>query len=337
MSPAAALAAALAAAPSWGADAFLKNVRKAETRKEPEERVEYLTRAIKEWSTAHPRTILAACHLGRGEARVELWEFKDSEPDLSRALELDEGASRAYRLRGRARLKLGRAAEAARDFSAYAAFKPEDAESWLDLGEAELARGDAAAALAAYAKADQQEPGDWRAALGAGRARMLEKDWRSALERLDAAEAASKNKAPEVFLERAVARVALGRHAQAVEDYSSALPLLERRSESMRRGRAPARALEEEQALLGKTYYGRARVREFLLRMPEAAADYQQACDLSHQEACARLTAARAAAEPKAELEPPAAESEPAPEAPRRKRRRYRKVSDDAGDRIYGF
>ena len=231
---------------------------------------------------------------------------------------------------------------AARDFKDYVAFKPEDIEGWLEWGDAELARAGemrGEAALAAFLRAEQVDATDFRVPLGMARARMAQKDWKKALERLEAADLAAKHASADVYLERAVCRVALGRHAPSLRDYSSALPLLERRLENKRRSRAPAPAIDEEQALLAKTYYSRGRVLDFLVRSGEALVDYQQACDLGHKDACTRLKLLRDA-EPKPQLEPPAAENEvraPQEEAPKPKRRRRSKISDDSGDRIYGL
>lgn len=324
---------ALALQAHAGSD-FLTLVRKAETRKEPEEKVEWYGRAIAAYEPSYPKTVLADCHLRRGEAHYELWEFPAAEPDLTKALALDGGAARAYLLRGRIRLRKADAAGAAADLSEYTVQRADDVEGWLSLGEAELKRQKPDAALAAFGRVDAIDPTDYRGPLSAARAFAAKKDWKKSLERLSAAEPLAKGRSADVYSERAVALVATARHEDALRAYTAALPLFERRLEAERRGRAPQPALDEDQDALARAYYGRGRVNEFLVRMPDAAEDYKTACELGHKQACGRATSAAKAAEKAApELAPPAAETEA--ERPRPKKRRKVKLDEDPGDRIY--
>jgi tetratricopeptide (TPR) repeat protein len=332
------LAAALA--PARASDEFLSLMHKAESRKEMPDRAEYFDRAIKAWQPEDGQELLAHCHLRRGEARYELFAFQEAEPDLSKAVELDPGSARAYYLRGRIRARDGRLDAALADLKEYALIKDEDVEGWLAVGDAQakLSRWDAA--LEAYKRAEQLDPADFRVALGQARVWMARKDWPRAHERLDAADEASRHRAPEVFLERAVCGVAVGQTDQALEDYTKALPLFDRKLEDLKRSRAHPVAVQEMREKAAHAYYGRGRLNEFLVRLHEAADDYQTACELGHKQACERLASVKQYASKEATAtEAPREKQKDAakvPEAPKeKKRRRLPRADSDPGDRIY--
>ena len=329
------LAVMLGAAGAWGETEFLKNMHKAEGRREPEERIEYYSRALRAWEPSDGSELLANCHFRRGEARFERYEFDEAEPDLSKSIELDPGNARAYLLRGRVHLRRGRAAEAARDFSAYTAFSPQDIEGFLALGEARQKNGQFNAALRAYDRGAALDPSDWRPAFGVGRAWMARKRWEQALEQLDKADEAARHSSPEVLSERAVCRVALGQHQKASYDYNDAIAVHDRKLQDMARARAMDAAVVEYQIQVARAYFGRGRLNEFLVRPREAIADYVEACRLGHKEACGRAEAlaGRAEVKPKA-----AAPKEKGPETPKKvekRRKRLPKPGSESGERIY--
>lgn len=311
------------AALSAGADDFLKLQRKAEQRREPAERLEWFGRAIKAWNSAHGTSLLAHCHLRRGEAYTELKDDAKALPDLDRAIELDARSALAYFLRGRIFLRRGKPREAARDLAEYCGLEPEDIEGHLTLGEARRAARMWEEAMQAYNAAAQLEPGDYRPVFGRGLALMGSRSWSGAELSLDLALKLSKGREPEVFIERAVTRVALKRNEEAVEDYSAALPLLEERLEDGETAARPKAA---------RAYYGRG-------RLTGSLEDYESACRLGHKKACtllpAKPVAARAAPKPA-----------PAPKAKKKKLKEqpkpvpYKRTvieapDGDAGDRIY--
>lgn len=328
---------AFLAAPAWAASEFLKNMHKAEGRKEPEERIEYYTRALRAWEPSDGNSLLANCHFRRGEARFERWEFDEAEPDLSKSIELDPGNARAYLLRGRITLRRGKASDAAKDFSAYTVFQPGDVGGYLSLGEARQKIGQFNAALRAYDRAASLDPSDHRPPLGVARAWMARKRWHEALESLDKADEAARRSSPEVLTERAVSLVALGEHRKGLADYDAAVALYDRRLQDLQRSRTLAAALADYQAQVARAYFGRGRLHEFVLRRPEALADYVEACRLGHKEACARaqaLAATPPAAGPSQGTTKRAPRPEPA-KRPAERRKRLPKPESEGGERIY--
>ncbi len=282
-----AFAAALAR-PGFGESEFLMNLHKAETRKEPEERVEYLDRALKAWDPDEGNELLSHADLMRGEAHYELNELSDAEPDLSKAVELDPGSARAYFLRGEIRLKQGRPKDAEADLREYAAQKPDDIEGWLALADAQVRAREYADALESVRRADLLDPADWRVGLARARAAMTRKSWDSAVESLDAADVAAKRREPEVQAERAICRVAQGKPELALKDYGLALTAYEQRLDALARSKPLKIDAVETQGKAARAYFGRGRVYEFLGRTAPAAADYRESCRLGHEPACAR-------------------------------------------------
>lgn len=311
------LLAALAPA-ARASDAFLRAVDKAESRKDPTERVEYFNRAIEAWQPDDGQELLAHCHLRRGQARFELYQFKEARPDLDKAIELDPGSALAFYLRGRIRARAGRLKEAVVDLAEYTALDDQKVDGWLALGEAQAKLGRGDDALRSFKRAEDLDPSAYRAPLGEARVWMARKQWSRAQERLDAADEAAKHRAPDVFLERAVCAVAAGRYDEALSDYGKALPLFDRRLDDLRRSKAPPAASDELKQEAAHAYFGRGRLNEFLARVEAAAQDYGQACALGHQEACRRLARLR-----------PAQARRPAA------RTRSRRAKSDPGDRIY--
>lgn len=315
----AALALASAAA---SADDFIKLVRKAESRGEASERIEYFTRAIEAWREPHATSLLASCHLGRGEAHHQKGDDKKALSDLGRAIDLDPRSAPAYLLRGRIHLAAGRPAAAAKDLAEYAGLESEDLEALLLLGEAERLAGHLDASLHAYKAAATLEPQDYRPALGRGRTLMAARDWRQAKDALDLAAKLSGQKEPEVFAERAVAWVALKKTADALDDYGSAVKLFERRLDGLRKGPE----LTKASARAARAYYGRGRLWENAGDAPKARPDYEAACRLGHAAACRRAAAL-------APVPAPAARAEPKPKP--KPRPAIDDAESDPGERIY--
>lgn len=319
---------------SWGSGEFLRNMRKAESRRESAEKVEYYTRAIRAWQPSDGNALLAHCHFRRGEALYERYEFKEAEPDLSKSIELDPGNPRAYFLRGRALLRLGRAREAAKDLSEHAALRPEDLEGCLALGEAELKSGRPDTALKDYKRCSELKASDFRAALGAGRAWAARRDWQRALKSLETADVDARGLSPEVLVETAVSQAALGDHQSALESYGRAIPLHERRLQELRRARAHPAAIAEEQEQAARARYGRGRLNEFLMRLKRALSDYREACRLGRREACDRAESLES--RPEARESPPPSPLEKAPEKKTQKpRKRLPRSESEPGERIY--
>ena len=328
--------AALSLSRAWAASLFVTDLRKAESRKEPDERVEWYTRAIQAFDASEDRMLLAQCHFGRGQARVELWQFAQAEPDLTKALDLDAANNRSYLLRGRARLELGQNAAAARDLAQYVGLQPDDEEGYLYLSRAQLKLSRDRQALDTCLKAEKLDDADGRAWLCEGRARMARRDWEGALGALATAQKRQPPRLPDAAAESAVCQVALGRHERALAEYDKALPDFETELADLCARGAPPPQLQARQQDAARAYFGRGRVREFLTQRAGALADYDRACALGHAPACARAEALRPESA-KARPAPPAAAPavEPPPSKPA-KRKRSRAPSSDPGERIYG-
>jgi lipopolysaccharide biosynthesis regulator YciM len=333
---AALLAASALARPGWGETDFLANLHKAQTRKEPKERVEYLDRAIQAATPEDSEQVLASAYLLRGEARFLENELAAAEPDLSKALQLDARSAQAYLLRGRIRLRNARLKEAERDLREYVGFKSEDLDGWLYLADAQTRGGAFAAALDTLRRAEQLENADWRVAVARARVAMARKDWPRALDELDGADEAAKGQSADARTERAICRFAQGKPEAALVDYDAALPLLEKALDRAAHAKGAAKiGVAEAQEKTARAYFGRGRVNEFLARVGEAGADYREACRLGHQPACEKaksLPSIAAPARPARREEP---REEPRQEEPKPKKRKRVHVDTDAGDRIY--
>ena len=330
---------AATATPSWAANRFIENLHKAQARREPGERLEYYDRAVKTWEPADGMPLLGQAHFGRGQARVETWQFSAAEPDLTKALDLDPANAKCYLLRGQVRIKLAKYNEAAQDLAEYIGRNPSDVDGLLSLSQAQLKAGRKDAALSACRLAQQTAPAEARAWLCEARVWMARKVWASAASALDAADEKARHRLPEALTERAVCRVAQGRHEQALSDYSAALALYDERLQDLPRRAAAQPEIAEQRQTSARTYYGRGRVLEFMVRPADAVLDYQQACRLGHAPACERAEAlapkaVEARPHPKSPPAVPSLKPEQAPRSP--KRRKTPAPASDPGPRIYG-
>ena len=283
----------VAAAGARAESGFLENLHKAESRAEPEDRVEFYGRAIVAWKASDSKALLADCRFRRGEALAERYEFAKAEADLSAALKLDAANARARLLRGKVRLHLNRPGQAAGDFKAYTAAEREDVEGWLALGEAERKAGQAREAEKAYARAQALAPEDFRPALGRARLLAAQTLWSKALALLNEADKLAEGRSPEVLTQRGDCLFVLGWSSpeRGLKDYGKAIALYEARLLDLQRSRAAPARFSEGQAETSLPYFGRGRLYEFLQKIPEAVSDYTQACRLGHKQACARAKA----------------------------------------------
>ena len=288
---------------------FFANLRKAETRQEPDERLEYYGRAIKAWTPDAGAALLAVCHFGRGQAYFDRGEFKQAEPDLTKALNGDPRNARAYFLRGRVHLKEGRGAKAALDLAEFVGLQPEEIDGLLFLCEAQRRTGRTEEAFKTYERAGRLEPADYRPVLGMGQTQMAVKDWRQAVRSLDRSDGLARGRAHEVFIERAVCRAALADLEGAVKDYGAGLALYSATLDLLARAPNQRVLLAETQDAAGRAHYGRGRVLETLFARARALADYTEGCRLGHAPSCRR------AAEPR--------------------KKAVATPSDDTGERIY--
>ncbi|MBI3550937.1 MAG: tetratricopeptide repeat protein [Elusimicrobia bacterium] len=322
-------------APCWAADEFLKNMRKAAKVKEDPDKIEYYDRAISAWEPDDGGPLLAECRFRRGEAHFRRWEFSAAEPDLSKAIELDSGNSQARLLRGRVRLRAGRVPEALKDLFDFTIMAPENIEGFLWLGQAHLKIDEYEPALRSFSRAAQIDARDYRAPLGQGRVWLGRREWDKALASLSAADGLAKRRVPDVLTELAVCEVARGRHEAALDDYGRAIPLLEHALSQLSRADIPTVELADERETAARAYYGRGRVNEFLVRLPDALADYRQACELGHQESCRKAEglAARSEETKQAKTRTLAKPERKAPAASKKKK--LPPPDSEAGDRIY--
>ena len=334
------IAATFSLQPGWAASKFVQNLHKAESRKEPNERVEYYTRAIDAWEPAEGNSLMGACRFGRGEALVELWKFAEAEPDVALTGPISRGdvgtvARHLAALAGTP--ELGRNNEAALDLLEFAGRNPADVDGLVTLADAQLKAGRGDAAMKACKLAEQAEPSDFRGWLCEGRALAARRDWPGAERAFAAADDRAEHRAAAPLLERAVTLVAQGRHELALTDYSAAIPLLDALLETLPHDRAPAPAVAEHRQNTARAYYSRGRVREFLVQPELALADFETACRLGHDQACERADALAPQAEHKPKRAAPSAAPEPVPEKSKReKRRKVNNPDSDPGERIYG-
>jgi|GEM_PF-5808566 len=342
MLPPAFVALALMAGSSaaWGGDDFLTLVRKAESRQEPEERVEYFSRALAAWTPGHGSGLRAACHFGRGEARTQTGDFAQALPDLAKALEEDPNNARAVFLRGRILLhqtlleedpSVRSAAPAAQALADYAALKPEDVEGLLALGRAQLLAGHIAAAQVAFGRARKLAPSDPRPVLGIARAFLAARDFGRTLESLDAADPLARGRDPDLLTERAACRLAQGDQAGALAELDGALPRHEELLLDLSRSRALPLEVEERTAAAGRAYLSRGGLRESHGDTPGALADYTAGCRHGSRRCCARAQALGG-------LKPRPPQPPPAPVKPPKKSKPWKIPGpvSDPGERIYG-
>jgi tetratricopeptide (TPR) repeat protein len=295
---------------------FLALMRKADGRGEPQEKIEYYGRALRAWTPQDGQALLANCHFRRGEAFFDSGKLQQSLPDLDKALDLDPRNAQAYLLRGKIHLIAGRFKKAAADLGEYAALSPEDMDGLLSLGEAQRRSGKKEPSLSTYRKAALLEPADFRPRLGEALTYMDMKRWPAAKNALDEADSLARHRDPETLALRGAARDALGDRQGALQDYTDSLPLHEARLLHLSRASAPAQETSRQRARTAGAYYERGRLHERLNRQAQALPDYEQACRLGHDRACARAATLKPAAK---------TQSKPRPAKP----------SNDLGDRIY--
>lgn len=233
---------------------LLTLMRKADSRGDSAEKIEYYTRALKAWTPEDGQALLANCHFRRGEALFERRQAQAAVPDLDKALSLDPRNAQAYFLRGRAHLQAGRFKKAAADLEEYAALAPLDMEGLLAWGLACRQAGQREAALAAYRRAALLEPADFRPPLGAGMTYMAMKQWRAAKDSLDEADTLARHLDPDVLVERGMTKTALGDRASALEDLNAALPLHEARLSLLQRGAAPEDEIAAQKEKTARAY-----------------------------------------------------------------------------------
>lgn len=318
--------AVLLAAPARALTPFVEQLHKAEARSASDpERVEFATRAVREWLPSDGRMLLAQAHFLRAEGEAALFDDAAAEEDLTKALEIDARNERALLMRARARAALGRGAEAERDALEYLSTRPDDPEGWLALGEARLVQRAPKSdreARAAFAKAAKFLDGeDPRPSLGDGRAFLSVRHYREALAALTAAAERPQKRRAEILTWRSRAYSALGDWEAAHRDLSRALPDLERTLDDRRRAGAAERGQDAARATLADAYFRRGLANEALKSRDSALADHRQACGLGLRPACARADS----------LEKPEPKAAPKPKkAPRRKN-----PKGGSGDRIY--
>lgn len=216
-------------------------MHKAQGRREPEEKIEYFTRAIRTWRPTHSRTLLANCHFGRGEAHYRQAEFALAQADIAEAAKLDSGAPRARLLHGKILLRLREPRKAAREFEEYRGMTDEW-EGELLLGLAHERAGHYQSAEQNYRKALEKNPQDFRPAVGLGRVMRHKKKSRQALDWASQAEGLSPKPRPDVLELKAQAEEDLGFIEKALKDMDQSVALYRENLESLKRGAA---ALEE--------------------------------------------------------------------------------------------
>ncbi|MBI5631650.1 MAG: tetratricopeptide repeat protein [Elusimicrobia bacterium] len=240
--------------PAWGADEFLKNLRRAERLSGLEEKIEYCTRAIRAWTPSDGNSLLAHCHFRRGQARYENAKFPEAESDLAKSLSLDPGNAQAHLLLGKIEMRLGRWESASRAFKEYTVLNPKDGAGWLRLADSYRGAGKHRAAAKAYAKAAQATPEDFRTDLGLARAALARKDWPAAQGAIELARSKSRGRAPEVFSAKADLEAARGNERQALSDQRRAIELGLRELEDLTRGRASPVDILESREKLSQAY-----------------------------------------------------------------------------------
>lgn len=309
-------------------DAFLDNMRKADSRTEPEERIEYFSRAIRAWRPSHSRALLGHCHLGRGSAFFDQDDPASAVADLDKAVAADPGAPKAFLLRGRLRLRQGKFRLAAEDLSEFISLEPEEVEGPLALGRAREFQGDWSRAQAAFEQAASLAPRDPRPLAGLARLRAARRRWEEALSFLNRADAAAQGRDGEILVERGRVQAAAGRAALALEDFEKGIGLGENRLADLQRAGAAPVVVHEFQEELALAYLSRGEVLEGQGRLAPALADFEEACRLGAAAGCrkSKIVAQRLRVAP----EPPEPKPARAPKKPRRSR-----VLTEPGERIY--
>ncbi|MDD5656127.1 MAG: hypothetical protein PHF00_02600 [Elusimicrobia bacterium] len=325
---------------AWCGDDFLGLLRKAESRSQPRERLEYFSRALAAWTPAHSRSLQAHCVFRKGEAEYESHDFRQAWSDLAQALESDPRNARAWFLRGMIKLHEARAERsarrdaaaakcavaAARDFVQHSALKPEDPAGWLALGASQALALRLDSALDSIGRARELAPADPQAPREAGQAYMLFSRWDRALAELDDAYRLSRGRDAQTLLARALCRISVRDEGGARSDLDRGLPIQEELLIAQARTGAHPADIEESHAAAGEGYRIRGTLREKASDRAGALADYDAGCRHGNRLCCDRSKTLR---------DRPAAA--PAPRRPRpAPRRKIPKPKSDPGDRIYG-
>ncbi len=310
-------------------DSFLENMRKAATRVEAEERIEYYSRAIRAWKPSHSRTLLGHCHMERGAAFFDQNDPISAAPDLDKAIAADPAAFKAYFVRGRLRLRQGKARLAAADLTEFISLRPEDPAGPLAKGEALEMIGDWTGAETAYLAASSLVPENPRPIVGLARLKKARRRLDEALALLDRADASAGGKDWPTLAERGRTRALAGRTAPGLEDLDNGLALGEDALNRLQRARAKPVELLNAQRELGEAYFWRAAILEKQGRWGPALSDLEEACRLGFQASCARAKIAAAKLR-----QAPDEPEEPARPRPAKKSRRSR-VLQEPGERIY--
>jgi tetratricopeptide (TPR) repeat protein len=245
------LPALLLIATAWAGDDFLTWLRKADRRDEPEEKIEYYTRAIAAWNESRGNALLAHCRHRRGEAYLLANDLDRAEEDLTKAVELDPRNGQAHLLKGRARFHRGRYVPAIADFSEFVALTG-DPEGYLRRAQAEEKAGRLKAAQDDYKKAEQLDPEDYRPAVGRARVHLRGGDWKAALGALAAAEAKAGEPEPDLLAARSLTESQAGRPEAALKAQQEAVALYEDRLSGLKRAKGHAFDAAELSALLAE-------------------------------------------------------------------------------------
>ncbi|MBI4677314.1 MAG: tetratricopeptide repeat protein [Elusimicrobia bacterium] len=319
-------------------DEFLTNLHKADNRSEPDERIEYYSRAIRAWRTGNGASLLAHCHFNRGETHLNLARLDLAETDLAKALSLDPGNARAYLLRGRLHLRTARAKAAEKDLREYASMKPSDADGRILLGESRERAGRLSDALKDFQQASRLDAWNWRAFVSMARVLTTQRKYGPAGQMLDKAETLAGGREAAVATQRGLLLKETLKFEEAVEKLGLGINLHEEKAAELQRSVGKALDLQECRESLSLAYHGRGATHEKLLNPGAALSDYHEACRLGHAPSCI-LAERQALRPPPAEVhKPPHPKPGPAP-APKPtppKKKRAPKPKSDPGERIYG-
>lgn len=316
-------------------------MRKADSRGEAVEKIEYYSRAIRAWGPTHAKTLLAHCHYRRGEAHFLRYELDLAEPDLVKTTQLDPRNARAYHLLGRLNMLLGRGTKAAGYFGYYnATSSREESEGYWRLGDAELMSGRKPAARKAYERAMELDPEDHRPYLGLARLQLKESAHPKALESLQTAHRLAGKADPTILALKGRAGFlarALSLAPEAVSDLTASIDLFESRMTEFERA-SDALGAAETRVGLAEAYHDRALIHSRLQNHPAALSDHKEACRLDLEVSCRKADAlAKILAAPKKneviiEPAPGNTESKPPKPAPRKKKK---KSGAEPEERVY--
>ncbi|MBI5883836.1 MAG: tetratricopeptide repeat protein [Elusimicrobia bacterium] len=321
------------------ADEFLTNLHKADLRVEPDERVEYYSRAIRAWRTVHGAGLLAHCHFNRGETHLLEARLDLAAQDLAKAVSLDPNNSRAYLLRGRLLLATGKPGQAEKDLREYASMKPEDPEGRILLGESRERGGRTEEALKDFRRAARIDAWSWRALLAQARVLTTQRKFGPASGALDKAESLAGKREPDIAAQRGTLLAETLKLEGSLSEFGTAIDLYEENETRLQRSVGKGLELLQCREALALAYHRRGAVREKLFDGGGALSDYREACRLGHAASC--VLAERLAKKPPPEAAPeppkPVPAVKPAAPAPKpARKKRSPKPKSDPGERFYG-